>query len=54
MVKWKEVSLKLMCVKVKFVELWVFVSAYGTYSERDETEREGFWNDLDDCCRVLE
>jgi len=37
-------------VKVKFGrELWVFVSAYGPGSERDEEEREAFWNDVDEC-----
>ena len=39
-----------MWVKVKFVrESWVFVYAYGPGSEREETEREAFWNYLDDC-----
>ena len=37
-------------MKVKFGgESWVFVSAYGPGSEREETEREAFWNYLDDC-----
>ena len=48
--EWKEVSSRLMRVKVKFGrELWVFVCAYGPAGERDETEREAFWNDLDNC-----
>jgi len=48
--KRKEVSLRLMWVKVKFgQELWVFVGAYGPGSERDEEERETFWNDVDEC-----
>ena len=46
--EWKEVSSRLMWVKVKFGrELWMFTYAYG--SEMDETEREAFYNDLDDC-----
>uniref|UniRef100_A0A8C8DHP6 ribonuclease H n=1 Tax=Oryzias sinensis TaxID=183150 RepID=A0A8C8DHP6_9TELE len=49
-VEWKEVSPRLMWVKVKFQkELWVFVSAYGPGSERNEEERVTFWNDLDEC-----
>ena len=37
-------------MKVKFDrKLWVFVCAYGPCSERDETERETFWNNLNDC-----
>ena len=35
-------------VKVKFGrKLWLFVPAYS--SERDDTKRAAFWNDLDDC-----
>ena len=48
--EWKEVSPRLMWVTVKFGhEWWVFVSAYGPGSERDEDERESFWNDVDEC-----
>ena len=48
-VEWKEVSSRLMWVKVKFgSEIWVFLSAYGPGSERDEAERENFWNEVDD------
>ena len=52
--EWKEVSSRMMWVKVKFGhEWWAFVSAYGPGSERDEDEREAFWNDVDEC-RVSE
>ena len=43
-------SSKLMWMQVKFGrELRVFVSAYGTDSARNDTEREDFQNYLDDC-----
>ena len=43
-------SSKLMWVKLKFVrELWVLVFTSGPGSERNETEREVFWNDLEEC-----
>ena len=29
--------------------MWEFVSAYGPGSERTEEEREGFWDDVDEC-----
>ena len=38
-------------VKSRFVGV---VCAYGSDSERDETEREAFWNDLDDCLQSFE
>ena len=48
--EWKEVSSRLMWMKVKFgQEIWVFVSAYGPGSEREEEERETFWKDVDEC-----
>ena len=48
--EWKEVSSRLMWVKVKLgVERWAFVSAYGPGSERSEEEREQFWTDLSEC-----
>ena len=48
--EWKEVSPRLMWVKVKLgVERWAFVSAYGPGSERSEEEREQFWTDLSEC-----
>ena len=49
-VEWKEVSSRLMCVKVK---LWVLLSTYRAGSERDETERKTFGNDLDDCLQCF-
>ena len=37
-------------MKVKFgKELWVLWYVYGPGSEREETEREAFWNYLDEC-----
>ncbi len=40
MIEWKEVSSRLMWVKVKFrQEVWVFISAYGPGSEREEEDR---------------
>ena len=49
-VEWKEVSSRLMWVRVKWgKENWVFVSAYGPGSERNEEERESFWNSLSEC-----
>ena len=42
----KEVSERLMRVKVKFGgDIWVFVSAYGSGSERSEEVKEAFWSD---------
>ena len=53
-VEWKEVSSRLMWVKVKWgQEVWVFVSAYGPGSERSADEREDFWTDLADCVEVV-
>ena len=44
-VEWKEVSYRLMWVKVKIKRLsWVFISAYGPGSEKSEKEIEEFWN----------
>ena len=49
-VGWKEVSSRIMWVKMRIRgELWCFISAYGPGSERDETERENFWDTLDRC-----
>ena len=42
-VEWKELSSKLMWVRVK-IESWVFISAYGPGSEKSEEEIEEFWN----------
>ena len=43
-VEWKEVSSRLMWVRVRLgKECWAFVSAYGPGSERSEEERNGFW-----------
>ena len=46
-VEWKEVSSRLMWVRVKIErESWVFISAYGPGSEKSEEEIEEFWNEL--------
>ena len=46
-VEWKEVSSRLMWVRVKIErESWVFISAYGPSSEKSEEEIEEFWNEL--------
>ena len=48
--EWKEVSSRLMWVRLKFGrEGWVIVSAYGPGSEKDDNERDQFWNELRDC-----
>ena len=47
-VEWKEVSSRLMWVRVK-IESWVFISAYGPGSEKSEEEIEEFWNELSEC-----
>ena len=42
-VEWKEVSSRLMWVRVKLErESWVFISAYGPGSEKSEVEIEKF------------
>ena len=46
-VEWKEVSSRLMWVRVK-IELGV-ISAYGPGSEKSEVEIEEFWNELSEC-----
>ena len=44
------VSSRIMWVRLKFGrERWVFVSAYGPGMEKDEKERDGFWEDLQEC-----
>ena len=49
-VEWREVSSRIMWVKMKMgLNVWVFVSVYGPGGERDEQERDDFWNDLNDC-----
>ena len=49
-VEWKEVSSRLMWVRVRMGrECWAFVSAYGPACERSEEERDEFWNDLTRC-----
>ena len=53
-VEWKEVSSRVMWVKVKWGrEVWVFVSAYGPGCERSEDEREEFWRSLGECIESL-
>ena len=48
--KWKEVSPRIMWVKMRFgADSWVFVSAYGPGSERTEEEAEAFWDELRVC-----
>ena len=45
-VEWKEVSSRLMWVRVKIErESWVFISAYGRGGEKSEEEIEEFWNE---------
>ena len=41
-------SSRLMWVRVK-IESWVFISAYGSGSEKSEVEIEEFWNELIEC-----
>ena len=49
-VEYKEVSARLMRIKVKFGgKFWVFVGAYGPGSERSEEERDAFWSELARC-----
>ena len=49
-VEWKEVSSKLMWVRVGMCrECWAFVSAYGLGFEKSEEERDEFWNELTRC-----
>ena len=49
-VEWKEVSSRLMWVRVKIErESWVFISAYGPGSEKSEEEIEEFWYELREC-----
>ena len=49
-VKWKEVSSRLMWVRVKIErESWVIMSVYGPGSERGEEEIEEFWSELSEC-----
>ena len=49
-VEWKEVSSSFMWVRVKIErESWVFISAYGSGSEKREEEKEEFWNELSEC-----
>ena len=48
-VKWKEVSTRLMRVRAKIKrKSWVFRSSCGAGSENCEKEREYFWNELND------
>ena len=49
-VEWKEVSSRLMRVRVKIeIESWLFISSYGPGSEKSEEEIEEFWNELNEC-----
>ena len=49
-VEWKEVSSRLMWVRVRMGrECWAFVSAYGPGYERSEEEQDKFWNELTTC-----
>ena len=53
-VEWKEVSSRLMWVRVRMGrECWAFVSAYGPGCERSEEEQDTFWNELTRCVDVL-
>ena len=54
LVEWKEVSSRLLWVRVKIGrECWSFVSAYGPGLERTEEERVEFWNELSACVESL-
>ena len=53
-VEWKEVSSRLMWVRVRLgKECWAFVSAYGPGSEKNEEIRNNFWNELTSCVEDL-
>ena len=53
-VEWKEVSSRLMWVRVRLGrECWAFVSAYGPGSEIKEDKRNEFWSELADCVEGL-
>ena len=53
-VEWKEVSSRLMWVRVRLgSECWAFVSAYGPGSEKNEEIRNNFWNELTSCVEDL-
>ena len=53
-VEWKEVSSRLMWVRVRMGrECWAFVSAYGPGCEKGEDERDAFWNELTRCVSDL-
>ena len=44
-VEWKEVSSRLMWVRVKIErECWLFILAYGPGIEKSEEEIQEFWN----------
>ena len=46
-VEWKEVSSRLMWVRVRIGnECWAIVSAYGPGCERGEEEQDVFWGEL--------
>ena len=48
----KEVASRLMWVRVKIErDSWVFISAYGPFSEKSEEEIEEFWIELSECVR---
>ena len=52
-VEWKEVSSRLMWVRVRMGrECWAFVCAYRPGCERSEEERDEFWNELTRCVVV--
>ena len=53
-VEWKELSSKLMWVRVRLGrECWAFISAYGPGCEKSEEERDLFWNELNRCVGEL-
>ena len=53
-VEWKEVSSRLMWVRVRLGrECWAFVSAYGPGTERSDAERDEFWDELASCVEDL-
>ena len=55
-VKWKEVSSRLMLIRVKKERestREMFISAYGPGSEKSEVEIEEFWNELSEVSGAL-
>lgn len=47
--EWKEVSSRVMWIRLGLGKSRMFVSAFGQSSEGNEEEREDFWSSLDEC-----